>query len=131
MKRAFVVTSLFVLAAGCAPRERVIVIKEPSGEKNGTSAETPIASDGTSGEDSDWGIRSPGESQDFARVIDKVSGMVSDSDLQRRVQRRALSLVNVTWEDTGRAQGSSLGPNISDLSLQVRRKEEGGVPTDF
>src|SRR5205085_449136 len=29
-------------------------------------------------------------------------------------------------EDTGRAQGSSLGPNISDLTLQVRRKDERG-----
>ena len=32
----------------------------------------------------------------------------------------------MTWEDTGRAQGSSLGPNISDLTLQVRRRDESG-----
>jgi hypothetical protein len=37
-----------------------------------------------------------------------------------------MSLVNVMWEDTGRAQGSSLGPNISDLTLQVRRRDESG-----
>ena len=48
--------------------------------------------------------------------------MVSDGDLQARVSRRRLSLVNVMWEDTGRSQGSALGPNISDLTLQVRRK---------
>jgi hypothetical protein len=52
--------------------------------------------------------------------------MVSDGDLVRRVQRRALALVNVMWEDTGRAEGSSLGPNISDLTLQVRQRDEGG-----
>src|SRR5207247_2040481 len=37
-------------------------------------------------------------------------------------QRRGLSVVNVTWEDTGRLQGSAVGPNISDLTLQVRFK---------
>ncbi len=52
--------------------------------------------------------------------------MVSDRDLQRRVAQRRLSVVNVAWEDTGRAEGSALGPNISDLSLQVRRKDERG-----
>jgi hypothetical protein len=44
----------------------------------------------------------------------------------RRVERRKLALVNVMWEDTGRAEGSALGPNISDLTLQVRRKDEAG-----
>jgi hypothetical protein len=136
MKRVGILfTSVFALAAiaaGCT-RERVIVIKEPSGDKNttaGQNGDTPIAVDGdarqSGDDDPDWGIKNPSDSQEYKRVIAKVAGMVSDSDLSRRVQRRNLSLVNVTWEDTGRAQGSSVGPNISDLTLQVRRRDPNG-----
>jgi len=123
--------SLVALSAACVTRERVIVVEKPvSSDKDGsgvatgpTGSETGIA---TNNDESDWGIKNPSDSQEFARTIEKVAGMVSDRDLSRRVQRRNLSLVNVAWEDTGRAQGSSLGPNISDLSLQVRRKDESG-----
>ena len=139
MKRALLVSSALALAlaaSGCT-RERIIVVKEPSSnDKNaasGGNGSSPVATDPNTGtgiasndEESDWGIKSPSDSQEFARTIDKVANMVSDSSLNGRVRRRNLSLVNVTWEDTGRAQGSSLGPNISDLTLQVRRKDERG-----
>lgn len=74
-----------------------------------------------------WGIVE-GRDRDptFARVVDKVANMTSDSGTSARVSRRGLSLVNVMWEDTGRYQGSSVGPNISDLTLQVRRREGAG-----
>ena len=72
--------------------------------------------------DGQWGISGP---PSFAAVVDKVTGMVSDQELRAMAARRKLSLVNVMWEDTGRAQGSSLGPNISDLSLQVRFSRPG------
>ena len=133
--RAFVLTSVLAVAAACGPRERVIVIKEPASgpEKNAqaqqqTNPDTPIATDGGSApnDEADWGIKDPSDSREYARVIEKVTNMVSDGDLRQRVQRRKLSVVNVTWEDTGRAQGSALGPNISDLSLQVRRRDESG-----
>ena len=32
---------------------------------------------------------------------------------------RGLQFVNVLWEDTGRYQGSSVGPNISDVTIEV------------
>ena len=143
MKRVFLFSSLFVLAAagaanGCVTRERVIVVKEPSdktapvatdGTSNGDTGSKPIATDDTGiaqNDESDWGIKDPSDSQEYGRVIAKVANMVSDSDLSTRVRRRNLSLVNVTWEDTGRAQGSALGPNISDLTLQVRRRDPSG-----
>lgn len=139
MKRALLLlpSLLVTLAAACAPRERVIVIKEPAnpgtttttanGDKPGS---TPIATDDTRGDDDDgaWGIREPSAAREYQQVVQKVVGMVSDGDLQRRVARRNLSLVNVAWEDTGRSLGSSVGPNISDLTLQVRHRnpEAGG-----
>jgi hypothetical protein len=56
-----------------------------------------------------WGIIEPPQEQvTYAEVV-----------------RRVTSLINLTWEDTGRAQNSSVGPNISDLTLQVRYSEAG------
>ena len=46
-------------------------------------------------------------------------GMVQDTETQRLARRHGLSLVNVTWEDTGRSKGRP-GPNISDMTIGVR-----------
>lgn len=73
-------------------------------------------------DDGAWGIMGD---PSYPRVVDKVTGMLGDGSLQGEVRRRGLSLVNVMWEDTGRSVGSSLGPNISDLTLQVRYKRPG------
>ncbi|MBX3231987.1 MAG: hypothetical protein KIT84_12475 [Labilithrix sp.] len=129
--RPVVLTSLLALtlAAGCGPREKIIVIREVPSANSADGGSNPIASDGpepADPNDSDWGIKSPTDTRAYAETIAKVMGMVGDSDLQRRVSQRRLSVVNVAWEDTGRSEGSSLGPNISDLSLQVRRKDENG-----
>ncbi len=72
-----------------------------------------------------WGIR-PGQ-QSFRETIQRVVGMPGDGDLQRRTQALGLNVVNVMWEDTGRFQGSSVGPNISDLTLQVREPLPNGT----
>ncbi|MGE0323639.1 MAG: hypothetical protein AB7S68_15115 [Polyangiaceae bacterium] len=68
----------------------------------------------------EWGIVGAPNDPQYAEVVNKVVNMVSDSRVQEMTQRRGLSLLDVTWEDTGRAQGSALGPNISDVTLQVR-----------
>ncbi len=58
----------------------------------------------------------------YGRVIRRVVGMPTDAQLKRRARRLGLDVVNVLWEDTGRAYGSSVGPNISDVTLQVRER---------
>jgi hypothetical protein len=63
---------------------------------------------------------------EFRRAIEQVENMPFDRDLVARAKRQGLSVVNVTWEDTGRNIGSSAGPNISDLTLQVREPRPGG-----
>ncbi|MBL8953128.1 MAG: hypothetical protein JNK82_20290 [Myxococcaceae bacterium] len=70
-----------------------------------------------------WGIR---PEPSYAEVIQRVVAMPMDSSLQARLQRRGLNVVNLTWEDTGRYEGSAVGPNISDLTLQVREPAGGG-----
>ncbi|MCK6535807.1 MAG: hypothetical protein L6Q84_22800 [Polyangiaceae bacterium] len=61
-----------------------------------------------------------------AQVVQRVVGMVHDPAVRERAGRRGLDLVNVAWEDTGRAWGSALGPNISDVTLQVRYRDGDG-----
>jgi hypothetical protein len=72
-----------------------------------------------------WGIRETS----YTDVIAKVENMPSDGDLQTRSSRYDLNVLNVMWEDTGRSIGSSIGPNISDVTLQVRERVDGGVRT--
>lgn len=102
-----------------APPEGEVVKtgEDPSGEGEVLA---PATETDTSKE---WGILG---GPSYARVVDQVVGMVGDRHLRREAHRRGLDIMNVTWEDTGRAQGSVLGPNISDLTLQVRYARPGG-----
>jgi hypothetical protein len=75
-----------------------------------------------------WGVVPP---PSFREVIEKVCAMPMDADLQARAERRGLNVMNVMWEDTGRFQGSSVGPNISDLTLQVRERVGEQVRTSL
>jgi hypothetical protein len=45
--------------------------------------------------------------------------MVNDPAAQELLGRHRLQLLNVMWEDTGRYYGSSVGPNISDVTIEV------------
>lgn len=75
-----------------------------------------------------WGVA---PKQSFRDVIEKVVAMPGDSDLQQRCARLGLEVMNVMWEDTGRYEGSSVGPNISDLTLQVRERVGENVRTSL
>jgi hypothetical protein len=55
----------------------------------------------------------------YGAVVHRVANMVSDGQAQQLASRHGLQLLNVLWEDTGRFQGSSLGPNISDVTIEV------------
>jgi hypothetical protein len=38
-------------------------------------------------------------------------------------------VLNVTWEDTGRFKGSAVGPNISDMTIQVESRRSAREPS--
>src|SRR5512141_1827522 len=61
----------------------------------------------------------------YDAVVHRVADMVSDGEAQALASRHGLQLMNVLWEDTGRWQGSSVGPNISDVTIEV--VSEGGA----
>jgi len=56
----------------------------------------------------------------FEQSIQQVEAMVWDADSRKIAERYGLDIVNVSWEDTGREKGSSVGPNISDMTIGVR-----------
>ncbi len=77
-----------------------------------------------------WGIMDPPPAT-YPEVVRQVVGMVGDQKAQQSVQRRGLNLINLMWEDTGRSLGSSVGPNISDLTLMVRYRDQGQNKADL
>jgi hypothetical protein len=58
----------------------------------------------------------------YWEAIQRTAGMVWDDDVIRLAAHQGLDVLNVTWEDTGRYYDSSVGPNISDVTIQVEYK---------
>jgi hypothetical protein len=133
MVRSLGLAAIVAMAVGCGQGQPPAVAPSPPTEEAPQPVTPVAAEDGGEapvGPEGEWGIR--GENPDYARVVDKVANMVGDGAVQSGAARRGLSLVNVMWEDTGRAEGSALGPNISDLTLQVRRRDpQGGYMTSL
>ncbi len=132
MNRTLAALSSLALLAGCAATSQPASSPQPASNTVAQGPDSNVPASAApqtlaTGQDSDaWGIvgdTPQAHAERYAKVVDKVANMVTDSSLQHAVQRRGLHLVNVTWEDTGRAEGSALGPNISDLTLQVRRHD--------
>ncbi len=67
---------------------------------------------------------------EYDATIQRIASMVFDEDLRQKAEGRGFHILNVAWEDTGRSEGSALGPNISDLTLQVRRNYASGASAD-
>ena len=59
--------------------------------------------------------------QDYRSVVEKTASMVFDNQAQELAARFGLNILNVTWEDTGRYYNSAVGPNISDMTIQVQQ----------
>lgn len=61
----------------------------------------------------------------YSQVIKKTMDMVHDKAIQRLAEQHGLHVLNVTWEDTGRFDYSAVGPNISDMTIQVQHRIPG------
>ena len=67
-----------------------------------------------------------GEVEDYEayrQVVADSAAMVSDPEAQALAAKHGLQILNVTWEDTGRYDNSSVGPNISDMTIQVQEMD--------
>jgi hypothetical protein len=119
--------SLGILTA-CGGSQQGNALMARGGAPAGSRGDGNVIAEGDpddGGEEPEWGILGdPG----YPTVVQKVVGMVDDAGIRRSAQSRGLDVLNLTWEDTGRAEGSALGPNISDLTLQVRYRESKDAP---
>lgn len=57
---------------------------------------------------------------DYQRVVRATAGMVGDAKVRELAAKHGLEVLDLTWEDTGRAKDSAVGPNISDMTIQVQ-----------
>lgn len=58
-------------------------------------------------------------------MVRRVANMVEDERAYTAASGYGLQLLNVLWEDTGRWEGSSVGPNISDVTIEVEGWRNG------
>lgn len=60
---------------------------------------------------------------EYIAAIQNAANITGDPQAQSLAGQYGLNLVNVMWEDTGRYYNSSVGPNISDVSIQVQYQD--------
>jgi hypothetical protein len=62
-----------------------------------------------------------GGDRSYQQVIDETVGMISNREAQALAKQYGLNILDITWEDTGRFKNSAVGPNISDMTIQVQQ----------
>ncbi|MBA2540343.1 MAG: hypothetical protein H0V17_11955, partial [Deltaproteobacteria bacterium] len=60
-------------------------------------------------------------------MVKRVANMIENEYANRVANAYGLSLLDVLWEDTGRWEGSSVGPNISDVTIEVEGYRNGNA----
>ena len=63
----------------------------------------------------------------YRETIMRTANMVADRQVQKLVKKHGLQILNLTWEDTGRYKDSCVGPNISDMTIQVGFERPDGM----
>ncbi|MFK8184174.1 MAG: hypothetical protein AB8B99_12435 [Phormidesmis sp.] len=61
--------------------------------------------------------------REYGQVIERTKSMIRDPEARSLAEARNLQIMDVTWEDTGRFDNSSVGPNISDMTIQVEHRD--------
>jgi len=70
-------------------------------------------------------IARPDSNAGYHAMVQRVADMVGNERAYNAVSAYGLQLINVLWEDTGRWEGSSVGPNISDVTIEVEGWRKG------
>ena len=69
--------------------------------------------------------KQPDPARQYHSMVQRVANMVDSDSAYSMVHAQGLQLLNVLWEDTGRFEGSSVGPNISDVTIEVEGWRNG------
>ena len=67
----------------------------------------------------------PDPAVQYHAMVQRVANMIDNEAAYNLTSAYGLSLLNVLWEDTGRWEGSSVGPNISDVTIEVEGWRKG------
>lgn len=59
----------------------------------------------------------------YLRAVERTAEMASDEQAWALAEKHGLQVLDLTWEDTARYENSSVGPNISDMTIQVQTKD--------
>lgn len=57
----------------------------------------------------------------YRQVIERTRSMIYSPEAQRLARQYGLNILDITWEDTARYHNSAVGPNISDMTIQVQQ----------
>jgi len=60
---------------------------------------------------------------EYIEAIQRTANMTNNPLAVQLAAGYDLNIVNVMWEDTGRYKGSTVGPNISDVTIQVMYRD--------
>ena len=63
--------------------------------------------------------------ESYSQVIAKTAAMVHDPSVKHLAAKHGLHVLDVTWEDTARFDSSAVGPNISDMTIQIQHQLPG------
>ena len=64
----------------------------------------------------------PSYAPGYLGVIQKTKSMIRNRHARKLAEGFGLDIMDVTWEDTGRFKNSAVGPNISDMTIQVQHQ---------
>ena len=59
----------------------------------------------------------------YGDVIERTKSMIRNPEAIALAAEHDLQILDITWEDTGRYDNSSVGPNISDMTIQVEQRD--------
>jgi hypothetical protein len=62
------------------------------------------------------------DNSEYSDAIERTAALVWDQNAQDIAAQFGLNILNVTWEDTGRFYNSAVGPNISDVTIQIQHQ---------
>ena len=61
--------------------------------------------------------------REYGEVIERTKSMIRDPEARQLAGKYDLQIMDITWEDTGRYDNSTVGPNISDMTIQVEHRD--------
>ncbi|NJK72273.1 MAG: hypothetical protein HC926_02600 [Synechococcaceae cyanobacterium SM2_3_60] len=111
-----------LVLAGVCLTGGIVMAQDPGAENPSSAPLNPII-DLSNDAVIDPGLRPAelvtGPVDPYRQVLEQTVAMVHDVEAQTIANQAGLNIVPVTWEDTGRYHNSAVGPNISDLTIQV------------